>query len=153
MFPQPRALETAFVGLQIAGAALKLLRSRANERAGTLTSFELLPRIVHRFLASPRHRCARSACGQARLVCADRAVVAARRRRARTLEASWTQAMEDGLVDDAVIAANLTSARLSGSCATRCRRRRSPKAARSSTTFPCRSRAVPDFIAEATPRW
>jgi FAD/FMN-containing dehydrogenase len=58
--------------------------------------------------------------------------------------------MEDGIVDDAVIAANLEPARRrSGSCATRCRRRRSRKAARSSTTSRCQSRRCPNSSREA----
>ena len=45
LFPKPRAVETAFVGLQSADAALKLLEISQNEAAGSLTSFELLAEI------------------------------------------------------------------------------------------------------------
>jgi FAD/FMN-containing dehydrogenase len=45
LFPRPRAVETAFVGVPSPQAALKLF-GLANERAGgTITSFELMPRI------------------------------------------------------------------------------------------------------------
>jgi D-lactate dehydrogenase (cytochrome) len=45
LFPRPRAVETAFVGVPSPRAALALL-GLANARAGgTITSFELLPRI------------------------------------------------------------------------------------------------------------
>ena len=80
MFPKPRAIETAYVGLKSPAAALKLLSLSQNEAAGTLTSFELLSERRGRFLDPPRHRRARSAGEQAPLVCADGAVVAARRR-------------------------------------------------------------------------
>ena len=61
MFPKPRAIETAYVGLKSPAAALKLLSLSQNEAAGTLTSFELLVRHRRRFRDPPRHRRARSA--------------------------------------------------------------------------------------------
>src|SRR5205823_7044981 len=42
LFPKPRAIESAFIGLQSPAAALKLLSIAQNEAANTLTSFELL---------------------------------------------------------------------------------------------------------------
>src|SRR6202023_774588 len=45
LFPKPRAIETAFVGLKSPAEALKLLSLSKNEAAGTLTSFELLSEI------------------------------------------------------------------------------------------------------------
>ena len=49
LFPRPRAVETAFVGLPSPYAALALL-NLANERAGgSVTSFELIPRIALEF--------------------------------------------------------------------------------------------------------
>src|ERR1700736_6463325 len=46
LFPKPRAVETAFVGVRSPAQALKLL-SIANERAGgAVTGFELIPRIA-----------------------------------------------------------------------------------------------------------
>src|SRR6202165_195564 len=53
LFPKPRAVETAFVGLKSPAAALKLLSISQNEAAGTLTSFELLSDIAVDF--SVRH--------------------------------------------------------------------------------------------------
>src|SRR6476620_8291299 len=41
LFPKPRAIETAYVGLKSPAAALRLLSISQNEAAGTLTSFEL----------------------------------------------------------------------------------------------------------------
>src|SRR5665647_584395 len=46
LFPKPRAVETAFVGLKSPAQALKLLSISQNEAAGTLTSFELLSDIA-----------------------------------------------------------------------------------------------------------
>src|SRR5690242_2018534 len=42
LFPKPRTIETAFVGMKSPDDALKLLSIAQNEAAGTLTSFELL---------------------------------------------------------------------------------------------------------------
>ena len=53
LFPKPRAVETAFVGLQSPAQALKLLSISQNEAAGSLTSFELLSDIAVDF--SIRH--------------------------------------------------------------------------------------------------
>jgi len=53
LFPKPRAVETAFVGLKSPVDALKLLSISQNEAAGTLTSFELLSDIAVDF--SVRH--------------------------------------------------------------------------------------------------
>jgi len=53
LFPKPRAVETAFVGLQSPAQALKLLSISQNEAAGSLTSFELLSDIAVDF--SVRH--------------------------------------------------------------------------------------------------
>src|SRR5664279_1586647 len=53
LFPKPRAVETALVGLKSPSEALKLLAISQNEAAGSLTSFELLSDISVDF--SVRH--------------------------------------------------------------------------------------------------
>src|SRR6266536_237284 len=53
LFPKPRAVETAYVGLKSPAEALKLLSISQNEAAGSLTSFELLADIAVDF--SLRH--------------------------------------------------------------------------------------------------
>src|SRR3979411_2960581 len=53
LFPRPRAVETAFVGLKSPVQALKLLSISQSEAAGTLTSFELLSDVAVDF--SVRH--------------------------------------------------------------------------------------------------
>src|SRR6187399_225702 len=53
LFPKPRAVETAFVGLKSPGAALTLLGISRAEAAGQLTSFELIADIAVDF--SVRH--------------------------------------------------------------------------------------------------
>src|SRR2546421_10399220 len=53
LFPKPRAIETAFVGLKSPDAALKLLAIAQSEAANALTSFELLSEMAVDF--SIRH--------------------------------------------------------------------------------------------------
>ncbi len=107
LFPRPRAIETAYVGLKSPAAALKLLSISQAEAAGTLTSFELLSQLAVDF--SVRHGV------DVRDPLADQHTwyvlmeLSSPRDDARaTLEAILGKAMEDGTVDDAVIAANLS---------------------------------------------
>src|ERR1700710_1127462 len=53
LFPKPRAVETAYIGLKSPDDALKLLAMARTEAAGSLTSFELLADIAGDF--SIRH--------------------------------------------------------------------------------------------------
>src|SRR6185312_1316833 len=53
LFPKPRAIETAYVGLKSPADALRLLSLSQSEAAGTLTSFELLSGLAVDF--SVRH--------------------------------------------------------------------------------------------------
>jgi len=107
LFPKPRAVETAYVGLGSPAAALQLLAIAQREAAGTLTSFELLAEIAVDF--SVRHGI------DIRDPLADKypwyvlMELSSPREDARaTLETILAQALEDGLIDDAVIAANLS---------------------------------------------
>jgi FAD/FMN-containing dehydrogenase len=107
LFPKPRAIETAFVGLKSPADALKLLAISQVEAAGTLTSFELLSEVAVDF--SIRHGI------DVRDPLADKhrwyvlMELSSPRDDARdTLEAILAKGMEDGIVDDAVIAANLS---------------------------------------------
>src|SRR5215467_6827260 len=49
LFPRPRAVETAFIGLPSPHAALALLNLAEERAGGTVTSFELIPRIALEF--------------------------------------------------------------------------------------------------------
>ena len=80
LFPKPRAVETAFVGLKSPAQALKLLSISQNEAAGSLTSFELLADIAVDFSVRHGIDIRDPLDGQASLVRADGTVVVARRR-------------------------------------------------------------------------
>ncbi|WP_166298665.1 FAD-binding oxidoreductase [Bradyrhizobium sp. 2S1] len=107
LFPRPRAIETAYVGLKSPAAALKLLSISRNEAAGSLTSFELLADVAVDF--SIRHGIDIRDPLESKHPWYVLMELSSSRDDARdTLEAILAQGMEDGIVDDAVIAANLS---------------------------------------------
>ncbi|MBH5389736.1 FAD-binding oxidoreductase [Bradyrhizobium diversitatis] len=107
LFPKPRAVETAFVGLKSPAAALKLLTIAQGEAANALTSFELLSEMAVDF--SVRHGIDVRDPLQAKHPWYVLMELSSPSEDARTpLETILTRAMEDEIVDDAVIAANLT---------------------------------------------
>ena len=139
LFPKPRAVETAFVGLRSPADGAEAAVDLADEAPAALTSFELMARIAVDFACATASTSAiRSPSTHPWYVLME---LSSPRDDARaTLEAILAEGLEHGLVDDAVLAANPRPARRrSGSCATTCRKRRSTRAARSSTTSRCRS--------------
>ena len=107
LFPRPRAVETAYVGLKSPAAALKLLSISRDQAAGSLTSFELLADIAVDF--SIRHGIDIRDPLESKHPWYVLMELSSSRDDARdTLEAILAQGMEDGIVDDAVIAANLS---------------------------------------------
>jgi len=55
LFPRPRAVETAFVGMESPAAALNLLNRAQTRAGGTVTSFELICRAVIDFALRRAH--------------------------------------------------------------------------------------------------
>src|ERR1700723_3442450 len=107
LFPKPRAIETAFVGLKSPDDALKLLSIAQNEAAGSLTSFELLADIAVDF--SVRHGIDIRAPLTGKHPWFVLMELSSSRDDARgALESILAQGMEREIVDDAVIAANLS---------------------------------------------
>jgi len=146
MFPKPRAIETAFVGLKSPSQALKLLSLSQNEAAGTLTSFELLSEMSVDF--SVRHGIDVRGPLSAKHAWYVLMELSSPRDDARaTLEAILAKAMEEDIVDDAVIAANLSQAfwklRDEMSAAQK------PEGGSIKHDISVPVAAVPDFIAEA----
>jgi len=107
LFPKPRGVATASVGLTSAEAALKLLEISQNEAAGSLTSFELLAEICVDFCV--KHGPAiRDPLAQRYPWYVLMEVSSSRDDARATLEAILERGVEHGIVDDAVIAENLT---------------------------------------------
>ncbi len=107
LFPKPRAVETGYVGLKSPAQALKLLSIAQNEAAGGLTSFELLAGIAVDF--SIRHGIdIRDPLSSKHPWYVLMELSSSRDDARAALESILARGMEEGIVDDAVIAANLT---------------------------------------------
>jgi D-lactate dehydrogenase (cytochrome) len=107
LFPKPRAVETAFVGLKSPADALKLLSIAQKEAAGSLTSFELLADIAVDF--SVRHGIdIRDPLGSKHRWYVLMELSSPRDDARAALESILAQGLDQGFVDDAVIAANLS---------------------------------------------
>jgi FAD/FMN-containing dehydrogenase len=107
LFPKPRAVETAFVGLKSPADALKLLSIAQNEAAGSLTSFELLADIAVDF--SIRHGIdIRDPLGSKHRWYVLMELSSSRDDARAALESILAQGLDQGIVDDAVIATNLS---------------------------------------------
>lgn len=106
LFPKPRAVETAFVGLKSPEDALNLLAIAQREAAGSLTSFELIAAIALDFSI-------RNAAGNRAPLSGQHPwfvlmELSSSRDDARaTLETILEKGLEDGVVDDAAIADSL----------------------------------------------
>jgi D-lactate dehydrogenase (cytochrome) len=107
MFPKPRAIETAYVGLKSPAQALKLLSLSQSEAAGTLTSFELMSWTAVDF--SIRHGIdVRDPLEDNHPWYVLMELSSPRDDARTTLEAILAKGFEEDVVDDAVIAANLS---------------------------------------------
>jgi D-lactate dehydrogenase (cytochrome) len=107
LFPKPRAVETAYVGLKSPAEALKLLSISQNEAAGSLTSFELLADIAVDF--SLRHGIdIRDPLASKHPWYVLMELSSSRDDARAALESILAKGMEEGIVDDAVIATNLS---------------------------------------------
>jgi D-lactate dehydrogenase (cytochrome) len=107
LFSKPRAIETAYVGLKSPAQALRLLAIAQTEAAGQLTSFELLSDTAVDF--SLRHGIDIRDPLSGKYPWYVLMELSSPREDARaTLEAILAQALEAGIIEDAVIAANLS---------------------------------------------
>jgi D-lactate dehydrogenase (cytochrome) len=148
LFPKPRAVETAFVGLKSPADALKLLAISQNEAAGSLTSFELLADIAVDF--SVRHSIdVRSPLTGNYPWYALMELSSSRDDARDTLESILARGMEDGIVDDAVIAANLGQRGAFWKLRDEMSSAQKPEGGSIKHDVSVPVAAVPDFIAEA----
>jgi len=148
LFPKPRAVETAFVGLKSPADALKLLAISQNEAAGSLTSFELLADIAVDF--SVRHSIdVRSPLSGKHPWYVLMELSSSRDDARDALEAILARGMEDGIVDDAVIAANLSQRGAFWKLRDEMSAAQKPEGGSIKHDVSVPVAAVPDFIAEA----
>ena len=107
LFPKPRAVETAFVGLKSPADALKLLDISRRAAGGNLTSFELIAEIAVDFTV--RHGIGiRDPLTSKHDWYVLMELSSGRDDARATLESILERGFEDGIVDDAVIAENMS---------------------------------------------
>jgi D-lactate dehydrogenase (cytochrome) len=148
LFPKPRAIETAYIGLKSPADALKLLSLSRNEAAGTLTSFELLAEMAVDF--SVRHGIDVRQPLENKHPWYVLMELSSPRDDARdTLEAILAKGLEDGIVDDAVIAANLSQRQAFWKLRDEMSAAQKPEGGSIKHDISVPVAAVPAFIAEA----
>jgi len=111
LVPRPRAIETAFVGLPSAQAALSLLANASERAAGGLTSFELMTRLgvemVLRHASGCRDPLQRPHPWYVLIELSSQSKIGLR----EVLEEILAQGLQRGLVIDAAIADSLEQAK------------------------------------------
>jgi FAD/FMN-containing dehydrogenase len=148
LFPKPRAIETAYVGLASPAQALKLLSIAQAEAAGTLTSFELLSEVAVDF--SIRHGIdIRDPLSSKHPWYVLMELSSPRDDARGTLEAILEKAMEGGIVDDAVIAANLSQRQAFWKLRDEMSAAQKPEGGSIKHDISVPVAAVPDFIEQA----
>jgi len=148
LFPKPHAVETAFVGLKSPVEALKLLSIAQNEAAGSLTSFELLADIAVDF--SVRHGIdIRDPLGSKHRWYVLMELSSSRDDARTTLESILAQGLDQGIVDDAVIAANLSQRSAFWKLRDEMSAAQKPEGGSIEHDISVPVAAVPDFIAQA----
>src|SRR6516164_8583213 len=148
LFPKPRAVETAFVGLKSPDDALKLLSISQNEAAGTLTSFELLSDIAVEFSLRHGIDIRDPLVGKHRWY-ALMELSSPREDARATLESILALGMEQGIIEDAAIAANLSQRNAFWKLRDEMSAAQKPEGGSIKHDISVPVAAVPDFIAEA----
>ncbi len=111
LFPRPRAVETAFVGLPSPDAALKLLNAAQARAAGTVTSFELICRGIVEFALRHGHG-VRDPLASVHPWYVLLEVSSQQKEGLRdSVEGLLGEAIEEGIVTDATLAANMEQAK------------------------------------------
>jgi FAD/FMN-containing dehydrogenase len=148
LFPKPRAVETAFVGLKSPADALKLLSIAQNEAGGSLTSFELLSDIAVDF--SVRHGTDIRDPLESKHRWYVLMELSSPRDDARgALESILAQGLDEAIVDDAVIAANLSQRSAFWKLRDEMSAAQKPEGGSIKHDISVPVAAVPDFITEA----
>jgi D-lactate dehydrogenase (cytochrome) len=148
LFPKPRAIETAFVGLKSPAAALKLLAIAQAEAAGSLTSFELMAEIALDF--SVRHGIGvRDPLAERHAWYVLMELSSPRDDARATLEAILERGLEDGIVDDAALAESLGQRQDFWKLRDEMSAAQKPEGGSIKHDISVPVAAVPDFIAEA----
>jgi D-lactate dehydrogenase (cytochrome) len=107
LFPRPRAVETAFIGVPSPHAALALLNLAEERAGGMVTSFELIPRIALEFAVKHAPTCRDPLAGSHAWYVLLELSSQARDGLRVQMEEILSAGAERSLVEDATIAASL----------------------------------------------
>jgi D-lactate dehydrogenase (cytochrome) len=148
LFPKPRGIETAFVGLKSPADALKLLEIARNTAGNTLTSFELIADIAVDF--SVRHGNGVRDPLSSKHPWYVLMELSSPRDETGALQAILERGMEDEIVDDAAIAANLAQRQAFWKLRDEISSAQKPEGGSIKHDVSVPVAAVPAFIAEAS---
>jgi FAD/FMN-containing dehydrogenase len=149
LFPRPRAVETAFIGVPSPAAAVKLLNLARARVGGTVTSFELIVREVIEFAVKHGHN-VRDPLTAKHPWCVLMEVAAQHGDGLRaSLEELLADAAQQGLVEDATIAASLEQAKAFWHLRHVLPEVQKPEGGSIKHDVSVPVAAVPDFLAEA----
>jgi FAD/FMN-containing dehydrogenase len=150
MFPRPRAVETAFVGLPSPAAAVKLLNLAQARAGGTVTSFELIIREVLEFAVKHgqgvRDPLATKHPWYVLMEVSSQTEDGVR----ESIEQLLADAIEEGFVTDATIAASLDQTRAFWHLRHVLPEVQKPEGGSIKHDVSVPVAAVPDFLAEAS---
>jgi FAD/FMN-containing dehydrogenase len=150
IFPRPRALETAFIGVPSPQAALKLLNLALEQVGGTVTSFELIVRDMIDFAVRHGHG-VRDPLSAKHPWYVMLEVSSQHKEGLRdSVENLLAAAVEHGLVSDATIAANIEQTRAFWHLRHVLPEVQKPEGGSIKHDVSVPVAAVPDFIAEAS---
>jgi len=150
IFPRPRAVETAFIGVPSPQAALKLLNLAQEQAGGTVTSFELIVRDMIDFAVRHGHG-VRDPLGEKHPWYVMLEVSSQQEEGLRdSVEDLLAAAVEQGLVSDATIAANIEQTRAFWHLRHVLPEVQKPEGGSIKHDVSVPVAAVPDFIAEAS---
>jgi FAD/FMN-containing dehydrogenase len=107
LFPRPRAVETAFIGTPSPHAALALLNLAEERAGGSVTSFELMPRVSLDWAIKHAPMCRDPLAGRHAWYVLMELSSQAREGLRATLEDILATGAERGLIEDATIAESL----------------------------------------------
>jgi len=150
IFPRPRAVETAFIGVPSPQAALALLNLAQSQAGGTVTSFELIVRDMIDFAVRHGHG-VRDPLGAKHPWYVMLEVSSQHKEGLRnSVENLLATAVEQGLVSDATIAANIEQTRAFWLLRHVLPEVQKPEGGSIKHDVSVPVAAVPDFIAEAS---
>jgi FAD/FMN-containing dehydrogenase len=150
LFPRPRAVETAFIGVPSPRAALKLLNLAQERASGTVTSFELIVRDMIDFAVRHGHGVRDPLVAKHPWYVMLEVSSQHNEGLRDSVEDLLAAAVEQGLVDDATIAANIEQTRAFWHLRHVLPEVQKPEGGSIKHDVSVPVAAVPDFIAEAS---